>query len=95
MNRKILFLVILFFLDVILLSALTAYAIIYTLGPKITSSCDSCIRFVPEPLPDNPDHGYLEINGNRYYQIYTTTEVEDDTVPLGSHYHRIDIRGKK
>lgn len=50
------------------------------------------IRFVSEPRKDNPDNGFLEINGKEYKQIYTTTEVIDSHTPLGSHYHRIDLR---
>ncbi|MFH1955887.1 MAG: hypothetical protein ABIJ36_03190 [Patescibacteria group bacterium] len=53
------------------------------------------VKFVSEPRPDNPDYGYFQINGEKYYQLYTTTEVIDSHVPPGSHYHRIDIRGEK
>ena len=53
------------------------------------------IRFVSEPRKDNPDYGYLEVKGKKYYQLYTTTEVKDENVPPGSHYHRIDLRGEK
>ena len=53
------------------------------------------VKFVSEPRPDNPDYGYFEISGTRYYQLYTTTEVKDNHVPSGSHYHRIDLRGEK
>jgi len=53
------------------------------------------VRFVSEPRPDNQDYGYFEISGRRYYQLYTTTEVQDENVPPGSHYHRIDLRGEK
>jgi len=53
------------------------------------------IRFVSEPRIDNPDYGYLEVNGKKYYQLYTTTEIKDSSVPAGSHYHRIDLRGEK
>lgn len=53
------------------------------------------IRFISEPKKDNQDYGYLKINGKEYRQLYTTTEVKDNTVPLGSHYHRIDLRGRK
>ena len=53
------------------------------------------IKFVSEPRPDNTDYGYFEIKGKKYYQLYTTTEVKDDNVPAGSHYHRIDLRGEK
>ena len=71
---------------IILISASTAY---------LVARSQVNIRFVSEPRPDNPDYGYLEIKGKRYYQLYTTTEVKDDQVPLGSHYHRIDLRGGK
>ena len=50
----------------------------------------SNIRFVPAPREDNPDYGYLEINGKKYYQLYTTTQVD---LGNGLHYHRIDLRG--
>lgn len=71
---------------VIFVSAITSYFI---------TQSQANIRFVSEPRPDNPDYGYLQINGKSYYQLYTTTEVKDDTVPPGSHYHRIDLRGEK
>lgn len=64
-------------------SVITSYFIINRQG---------YIRFVSEPRKNNPDYGYLEVAGNKYYQLYTTTEVKDSTVPLGSHYHRIDLR---
>lgn len=67
-------------------SAITSYFIINRQG---------YVRFVSEPRKDNPDYGYLEVAGNKYYQLYTTTEVKDNTVPPGSHYHRIDLRGEK
>lgn len=53
------------------------------------------IKFVSEPRPDNPDYGYLQVNGKSYYQLQTTTEIEDKSVPPGTHYHRIDLRGEK
>jgi len=71
---------------IILVSALTSYFV---------TRSQANIRFVSEPREDNPDYGYLEIKGKRYYQLYTTTEVEDDNVPPGSHYHRIDLRGEE
>lgn len=50
----------------------------------------SNIRFVSAPREDNPDYGYLEVNGKKYYQLYTTTQVE---IGNGLHYHKIDLRG--
>lgn len=50
----------------------------------------SNIRFVSAPREDNPDYGYLEVNGKKYYQLYTTTQVD---LGNGLHYHRIDLRG--
>ncbi|HCM81893.1 TPA: hypothetical protein DIS60_00770 [Patescibacteria group bacterium] len=73
-------------LFVVLVSAITSYVVIRSQG---------FVRFVSEPRPDNPDYGYLEINGKEYRQLYTTTEVIDSHVPSGSHYHRIDLRGEK
>ena len=71
---------------VIFISAAVAYTVVRS---------QANIRFVSEPRTDNPDYGYLEVNGKKYYQLYTTTEVEDSSVPVGSHYHRIDLRGEK
>lgn len=71
---------------VILVSAVTSF---------LVTRSQANIRFVSVPRPDNPDYGYLEINGNKYRQLYTTTEVTDNTVPSGSHYHRIDLRTGK
>lgn len=71
---------------IILISAATAY---------LVARSQVNIRFVSEPRSDNPDYGYLEIKGKKYYQLYTTTEVKDGHVPPGSHYHRIDLRGEK
>lgn len=73
-------------LSVILVSAVTSYLVIRS---------RSYVRFVSAPRPDNPDYGYLEINGKEYRQLYTTTEVIDNTVPPGSHYHRIDLRSAR
>ena len=47
------------------------------------------IRFVSEPRPDNSSYGYLEVNGVKYYQLNTTTQVD---MGNGLHYHKIDIR---
>ena len=71
---------------IILVSALTSYFV---------TRSQANIRFVSEPREDNPDYGYLEVRGKKYYQLYTTTEVKDDHVPPGSHYHRIDLRGEE
>jgi len=79
-------LIVLVLASVILVSAVTSYFV---------ARSQVNIRFVSEPREDNPDYGYLEIKGKRYYQLYTTTEVEDDNVPPGSHYHRIDLRGEE
>ena len=49
------------------------------------------IRFVFAPREDNTDYGYLKIDGNRYRQLYTTTQVNLEN---GLHYHRIDLRTK-
>lgn len=53
------------------------------------------IKFVSEPRPENLDYGYLQVNGKGYYQLETTTGIEDSTIPPGTHYHRIDLRGEK
>ena len=71
---------------IIFVSAVTSYFI---------TRSQANIRFVTEPRPDNESYGYFQINGKNYYQLYTTTEVKDNTVPPGSHYHRIDLRGEK
>jgi len=85
MKKRLLF-IFLVLLLVVIISATTSYFV---------ARSQVNIRFVSEPKEDNPDYGYLEIKGRRYYQLYTTTEVEDDTVPPGSHYHRIDLRGER
>lgn len=79
-------LIVLILVSVILVSAVTSYFV---------ARSQVNIRFVSEPREDNLDYGYLEIKGKKYYQLYTTTEIEDDSVPSGSHYHRIDLRGGK
>ena len=53
------------------------------------------VKFVSEPRPDNESYGYFQISGKNYYQLYTTTEVKDSSVPAGSLYHRIDLRGDR
>ena len=71
---------------VIFVSAVTSYFI---------TRAQANVKFVSEPRQDNESYGYFQINGKNYYQLYTTTEVKDKTVPSGSHYHRIDLRGEK
>ena len=66
----------------ILVSAFTAY---------LVASNQSNIRFVFVPRVDNRDYGYLEIDGEDYRQLYTTTQVNFGN---GLHYHRIDLRTK-
>lgn len=79
-------LIILGLVIVVIVSATTSYFVTRSQG---------YVRFVPEPREDNPDYGYLEIKGKQYYQLYTTTEIEDENTPPGSHVHAIDIRGKE
>lgn len=79
-KRKAIILITLFFVVSVLASALTAYFVTRT---------QSNVRFVSQPREDNPDYGYLEINGKEYYQLYTTTQVN---IGNGLHYHRIDLR---
>lgn len=74
-----------FTLGVILVSVGTTLWLVQEMG---------YVRFVSEPRKDNSDYGYLEIFGDEYRQLYTTTEVIDSHVPPGSHYHRIDLRSK-
>ncbi len=62
-------------------SAITSYLVIKS---------QTNTRFVSAPREDNSDYGYLEVNGKRYYQIYTTTQVD---LGNGLHYHKIDLRG--
>ena len=68
---------------VILASAFTAY---------LVARSQTNIRFVAQPREDNESYGYLEINGKRYYQLYTTTQVD---IGKGLHYHRIDLRSSE
>jgi len=70
-----------FILIIILVSAVTS----------IVLQRQSNIRFVAEPRLDNFDYGYFEVDGKRYYQAYTTTQVN---IGNGLHYHRIDLRSK-
>ena len=62
-------------------SAITSYLVIKN---------QTNTHFVSAPREDNPDFGYLEVNGKRYYQLYTTTQVD---MQNGLHYHKIDLRG--
>ncbi len=73
--------------SIIILSVLTSVAVSYFVAKSLTN-----IRFVPESRIDNADYGYLEINGKRYRQLYTTTQ---DDIGNGLHIHRIDLRGEK
>ena len=79
-SRKKVVLVILLLLIAVLTSAFTAYFV---------TKSQTNIRFVAEPRKDNKDYGYLEIDDKKYYQLYTTTQVD---IGNGLHYHRIDLR---
>lgn len=95
MDRGIFLLV---FLSVIVsaaISVLASYCVINKSVPSLPPPGAYNIYFVPEPTSDNPDHGYLQIDGDRYLQLYTTTQVEEGNIPPGSHYHRIDVLGKR
>ncbi len=70
-------------------------AFVSGLTSYLVTRAQANIKFVSEPRPDNPDYGYLQVNGKGYYQLETTTEIEDGSVPLGTHYHKIDLRGEK
>jgi hypothetical protein len=72
-----------FFILTIIVSSLISYFV---------AKSQSNIRFVAEPRPDNPDYGYLQVDGKRYLQLYTTTQVN---IGNGLHYHRIDIRASE
>lgn len=78
--RKKIVLVILLFLIAVFTSALVAYFV---------ARSQTNIRFVAQPKEDNQDYGYLEIDGEEYRQIYTTTQ---DDIGNGLHIHRIDLR---
>jgi len=64
----------------IFVSGITAYFVVRS---------QTNVRFVSKPREDNDSYGYLEINGKKYYQLYTTTQVD---IGNGLHYHRIDLR---
>ncbi len=78
-------LAVLFFALVAIVSGVTSYLIIKNMG---------YVRFVPEPRPNNPDYGFFQVSGNRYYQVWTTTEIKDKGTPPGTHLHGIDIRSE-
>lgn len=78
--RKRIILAILLFLVMVFTSVFTAYFV---------AKNQTNIRFVAQPREDNESYGYFEINGNKYYQLYTTTQVD---IGNGLHYHRIDLR---
>lgn len=84
LNRRSILLFFLFLVATVLVSVVSSYLLIKHLG---------YVRFVSEPRKDNSDYGYLEVAGNKYYQLYTTTEIKNKNVPPGSHIHAIDIRG--
>ena len=67
----------------VLISALVSYFI---------SSSYSNIRFVSDPRKENEDYGYLEIEGKKYRQLYTTTQ---DYIGNGLHIHRTDVRSSE
>ncbi|MCJ7805834.1 hypothetical protein MUP46_04315 [Patescibacteria group bacterium] len=81
--RKKVILAVLAFLIVVFTSAITAYFV---------ARGQTNIRFVAQPREDNESYGYLEINGKKYYQLYTTTQIE---IGNGLHYHRIDLRSSE
>lgn len=77
---------VLFFGLVALVSAVTAYLVVKS---------QTNIRFVAAPKNDHDAFGYLEVDGNKWYQMITTTPVVDEHTPPGSHYHRIDLRSSQ
>ena len=77
----------LFFIAIIVL-----ISVISSIATSIVLESQFNIRFVTEPRSDNPDYGYFEVNGKRYLQTYTTTQVN---IGNGLHYHKIDIRSPK
>lgn len=81
--RKRIILAILLFLVMVFTSGSIAYFV---------ARNQTNIYFVAQPREDNGSYGYLEINGKRYYQLYTTTQVD---IGNGLHYHRIDLRGSE
>ena len=95
MDRGIFLLVFLSVMVSAATSVLVVYFVVNQNAPSLPPSGAYNIYFVPEPTFDNPDHGYLQIDGDRYLQLYTTTQVEEGNIPPGSHYHRIDVLGKR
>ena len=79
--KKEFYVVLIIMLVTIFVSAITSYLMVRS---QIN------IRFVSEPRLDNSNYGYLEVNGIKYYQLNTTTQVD---FGKGLHYHKIDIRG--
>ena len=79
--KKELYVVLITVLVAIFISAITSYLVVKS---------QTNIRFVSAPRPDNSSYGYLEVNGVKYYQLNTTTQVD---LGNGLHYHKIDIRG--
>lgn len=75
--------IVLLFLIVVLTSALIAYFV---------ARSQTNIRFIAQPKEDNESFGYLEISGKKYYQLYSTTQVD---IGNGLHYHRIDLRSSE
>jgi len=82
-KRKTVTFAILFLLVTILASALTAYFV---------ARSQTNVRFVSQPREDNESYGYLEINGEKYYQLYTTTQIN---MGNGLHFHKIDLRSSE
>ncbi len=78
--KKEFYLVLIIILFAIFVSAITSYLVVKS---------QTNIRFVSEPKPDNSSYGYLEVNGVKYYQLNTTTQVD---MGNGLHFHKIDIR---
>lgn len=81
--RKMVIFAVLAFLVVVFTSAITAYFV---------TRSQTNIRFVAQPREDNESYGYLEVNGKKYYQLYTTTQVD---IGNGLHYHKIDLRSSE
>lgn len=75
-----------FILTVVLISVGTTLLLVKDLG---------YVRFVPEPRAENPDYGFFQVSGSRFYQVWTTTEITSKGTPPGAHLHAIDIRGEK
>lgn len=85
LNKRTILLIFTLFVAAVLISVMSSYFLIRYLG---------YIRFVSEPRQNNSDFGFLEVAGNKYYQLYTTTEIKNENVPPGSHIHAVDIRGE-